>query len=147
MRNSEEIVPSLAEHAVLVMLFNQRRLVGMLVLAAFLWGREGALCPQLAVPQFPLDEDLAGSLRLSSWRDISILPELGQQAPASPCPMTVTRAPPGYGRPQGMETRVTELGPAWALCWGPSPSSRFEVHAGMSCSENGGCQACRLGLP
>ena len=51
MRNSTEIVPNLAEHAVLVlMLFNQRCSVGRLALAAFPCGREGVLCPSCRDP-------------------------------------------------------------------------------------------------
>lgn len=34
----------------------------------------------------PVGEDLAGLLRISSWRDTSVLPQLGQQAPALPVP-------------------------------------------------------------
>lgn len=120
MRNSDEIVPGLAEHAVpVVMLFNQPRVVGMLALAAVPWGREGALCPQLLALQFPLSKDLAGPLRLSSWRDISILPGSGQQAPASPSPSDCHKGP--WVQPQAFETRVAILGPAWALCQGPFP--------------------------
>lgn len=119
MQSPDETVPSLAEHAVLeVMLFSQQRIVVMLASAASPWGREGALCPQLLLPLFPLGKDLAGPLRRSSRRDISILPELGQLAPPLP---TVLSSMGPWVLPQGVETRVPVPGPVWAMCQGPFP--------------------------
>lgn len=109
MRNSDEIVPGWAGHAVLVVtLFKQQRVVGVLTLAAVLRGR-GLACPQVPGLQFLLGRDLAGPLRLSSRRDIFVLPEWGQQVPAP--------SPPRLS-PRGSGHNCKALRQEWP-CWVP----------------------------
>lgn len=87
MRNSTEIVPNLAEHAVLVlMLFNQRQR-GEAGAAAFPCGTGRSPQFQLPGPMFPGGKDLAvwaaefplGGTPLLAW-------ESDQQAPPLPVP-------------------------------------------------------------
>ena len=135
MRNSSEIVPSLAAHAVLVLiLFNHPCSMGMLVLATFLWGWEGVLCH--------VCWDHYSRRRGLGWAAQSFFLE-GHLCPASVRPAGAS-SPRSRLSSRGPECDLRALRQEWPclvqsqLCVGAlSSSSSTKGCAGRSCSVNG----------